>query len=73
MKNYLSSILSNSCNKKMQEISNKKVKHRGKFRPFAPVVCEDGALTVKILATTTGLLTSGMLPSVGSLVSSGGS
>jgi len=27
----------------MQEILNLKVKHREKFRPFAPVVCEDDA------------------------------
>lgn len=39
------SILSNPCNPKMQEILNLKVKHREKFRPFAPVVCEDDALT----------------------------
>mgnify|MGYP001574766054 FL=1 len=39
------SILSNACNPKMQEILNLKVKHREKFRPFAPVVCEDNALT----------------------------
>jgi len=38
------SILSNPCNKKMKEILNIKVKHREKFRPFAPVVCEDDAL-----------------------------
>lgn len=38
------SILSNPCNKKMQEILNQKVKHREKFRPFAPVVCEEDAL-----------------------------
>ncbi len=38
------SILSNPCNPKMQEILNTKVKHREKFRPFAPVVCEDDAL-----------------------------
>lgn len=38
------SILSNACNPKMQEILNLKVKHREKFRPFAPVVCEDDAL-----------------------------
>ncbi|MGV8140839.1 MAG: carbamoyltransferase family protein [Candidatus Woesearchaeota archaeon] len=37
------SILSNACNKEMQEILNLKVKHREKFRPFAPVVCEDDA------------------------------
>jgi carbamoyltransferase len=37
------SILSNACNPKMQEILNLKVKHREKFRPFAPVVCEDDA------------------------------
>lgn len=38
------SILSNACNPEMQEILNLKVKHREKFRPFAPVVCEDDAL-----------------------------
>ena len=37
------SILSNACNKEMQEILNLKVKHREKFRPFAPVVCENDA------------------------------
>jgi len=38
------SILSNPCNPEMKEILNLKVKHREKFRPFAPVVCEDDAL-----------------------------
>jgi carbamoyltransferase len=38
------SILSNPCNTDMQEILNLKVKHREKFRPFAPVVCEDDAI-----------------------------
>ena len=38
------SILSDPCNPKMQDILNLKVKHREKFRPFAPVVCEDDAL-----------------------------
>lgn len=38
------SILSNPTNPRMQEILNLKVKHREKFRPFAPVVCEDDAL-----------------------------
>ena len=38
------SILSNPCNPEMQEILNIKVKHREKFRPFAPVVCEDDAM-----------------------------
>jgi len=38
------SILSNATNRDMQEILNLKVKHREKFRPFAPVVCEDDAL-----------------------------
>jgi len=38
------SILSNPCSPKMKEILNQKVKHREKFRPFAPVVCEDDAL-----------------------------
>lgn len=37
------SILSNACNKEMKEILNLKVKHREKFRPFAPVVCIDDA------------------------------
>ncbi len=39
------SILSDPTNPKMKEILNLKVKHREKFRPFAPVVCEDDALT----------------------------
>lgn len=38
------SILSNPCSPQMQEILNLKVKHREKFRPFAPVVCEKDAL-----------------------------
>ncbi len=38
------SILSNPSNPDMQAILNEKVKHREKFRPFAPVVCEDDAL-----------------------------
>ena len=38
------SILSNATNPKMQDILNLKVKHREKFRPFAPVVCDDDAL-----------------------------
>jgi len=38
------SILSNACNRDMQRLLNEKVKHREKFRPFAPVVCEDDAL-----------------------------
>ena len=37
------SILSNPCNPKMQEILNLKVKHREKFRPFAPVICVEDA------------------------------
>jgi len=37
------SILSNPCNPRMQHILNEKVKHREKFRPFAPVVCADDA------------------------------
>ena len=37
------SILSNPCNSKMQEILNLKVKHRERFRPFAPVVCIEDA------------------------------
>ena len=39
------SILSNASNPRMKEILNLKVKHREKFRPFAPVVCEDDAMT----------------------------
>jgi len=38
------SILSNPCSPQMKEILNQKVKHREKFRPFAPAVCEDDAL-----------------------------
>ncbi|EKE16398.1 MAG: hypothetical protein ACD_11C00018G0034 [uncultured bacterium] len=37
------SVLSNPANIKMKEILNLKVKHREKFRPFAPVVCADDA------------------------------
>jgi len=37
------SILSNACNPQMKDILNLKVKHREKFRPFAPVVCADDA------------------------------
>ena len=37
------SILSNAGNRDMQDILNLKVKHREKFRPFAPVVCADDA------------------------------
>lgn len=38
------SILANPCNPQAQDLLNEKVKHREKFRPFAPVVCEDDAL-----------------------------
>lgn len=38
------SILSNPCNPLANELLNEKVKHREKFRPFAPVVCEDDCL-----------------------------
>ena len=38
------SILANPCNPKAKELLNSKVKHREKFRPFAPVVCWDDAL-----------------------------
>jgi carbamoyltransferase len=37
------SILSNPANVKMQEILNLKVKHREKFRPFAPVITKEDA------------------------------
>jgi carbamoyltransferase len=37
------SILSNPCNSKMQDILNLKVKHREKFRPFAPVITVEDA------------------------------
>jgi len=37
------SILSNPCNPKMQDILNLKVKHREKFRPFAPVIAVENA------------------------------
>ncbi len=39
------SILANPSNPEAKELLNTKVKHREKFRPFAPVVCEDDALT----------------------------
>jgi carbamoyltransferase len=39
------SILANPCNPKAKELLNEKVKHREKFRPFAPVVCDDDAPT----------------------------
>ncbi|MFA5889084.1 MAG: carbamoyltransferase N-terminal domain-containing protein [Candidatus Paceibacterota bacterium] len=35
------SILANSQNPKAQELLNTKVKHREKFRPFAPAICAD--------------------------------
>ncbi|MBI2543296.1 MAG: carbamoyltransferase [Candidatus Aenigmarchaeota archaeon] len=38
------SILANPCNSEMRDILNLKVKHREKFRPFAPVVCEEDAM-----------------------------
>ena len=38
------SILANPCNPKAKELLNAKVKHREKFRPFAPVVCDGDAL-----------------------------
>jgi carbamoyltransferase len=37
------SILANPCNPNAQKLLNEKVKHREKFRPFAPAVCEDDA------------------------------
>ena len=39
------SILANPCSPEMQDILNLKVKHREKFRPFAPAVCAEDALT----------------------------
>lgn len=39
------SILANPMNPKAKELLNEKVKHREKFRPFAPVVCADDAET----------------------------
>ena len=39
------SILANPCNPDAQDLLNTKVKHREKFRPFAPVVCEEDAQT----------------------------
>ncbi|MBI4439272.1 carbamoyltransferase [Candidatus Woesearchaeota archaeon] len=38
------SILASPLRPEMKEILNLKVKHREKFRPFAPAVCEDDAL-----------------------------
>src|SRR3989338_2281609 len=37
------SILANPANPHAKELLNTKVKHREKFRPFAPVVCDDDA------------------------------
>ena len=37
------SILSNPCNPEMKKILNLKVKHRERFRPFAPAVCIEDA------------------------------
>jgi carbamoyltransferase len=39
------SILANPLNPKMRDVLNLKVKHRESFRPFAPVVCLEDALT----------------------------
>ena len=39
------SILANPLNPKAKELLNTKVKHREKFRPFAPVVCADDTST----------------------------
>lgn len=39
------SILANPCNPQAKELLNEKVKHREKFRPFAPVVCAEDAAT----------------------------
>ena len=39
------SILANPANHKAKELLNEKVKHREKFRPFAPAVCDDDAST----------------------------
>lgn len=37
------SILANPINPKAKELLNEKVKHRERFRPFAPVICADDA------------------------------
>ncbi len=37
------SILANPCNPHAKELLNVKVKHRERFRPFAPVVCKEDA------------------------------
>jgi len=39
------SILANPCSPAMQDILNKKVKHREEFRPFAPVICVEDVPT----------------------------
>ena len=39
------SILADPTNPKMRDILNLKVKHREKFRPFAPVICAEDAST----------------------------
>lgn len=38
------SILANPCDPEAKQLLNEKVKHREKFRPFAPVICEDDAV-----------------------------
>ena len=38
------SILANPCNPEARDLLNAKVKHREKFRPFAPVVCKEDSL-----------------------------
>ncbi|MBI4250260.1 carbamoyltransferase [Candidatus Uhrbacteria bacterium] len=39
------SILANPCNSAIQDILNKKVKHREEFRPFAPAICTEDVPT----------------------------
>lgn len=39
------SLLANPCNPQAQELLNTKVKHRERFRPFAPSVCVEDAAT----------------------------
>jgi len=39
------SILANPCNPDARRLINTKVKHRERFRPFAPAVCSDDAKT----------------------------
>lgn len=55
------SILANPLNPDAQQLLNEKVKHRERFRPFAPAVCDDDASTYFDHDETPPLPTSYML------------